>query len=68
MSFFVSLKAVGARVPDRRRLLRPLGRADGCVDWKALAPGYIIPGFAMAKQVASPWWSMEIGARWLYVA
>jgi len=47
MSFFVSFKVAAPRGPRQTPSLRLLGCTDGRVDWSALAPGYILPGFAI---------------------
>jgi hypothetical protein len=47
MSFFVSFKVAAPRGPRQTPSLHLLGCTDGRVDWSALAPGYIIPDFAI---------------------
>jgi hypothetical protein len=48
MSFFVSFKIAASRGPRQTPSLRLLGCTGGRVDGSTLAPGYIIPGFALA--------------------
>jgi len=47
MFFFVSFKVAAHRGPRQTPSLRLLGCTDGRVDWSVLAPGYILPGFAI---------------------
>ena len=62
MPFFVSLRSPLLGIPDRTPFLRLLGRADGRVDWSALAPGYIIPGFAITLAATTKYFYRETPA------